>query len=132
MSAQDEAFLAAFEAATIPGSEFRHRQHVRVAWLYVREYGTEEALRLMAVGIRRFAVANGATALYHETITRAWVLLVAAAVRRHPAIDGFDAFVEANPGLLDKETPYAFYRRETLASDAARSAWVEPDRLPLP
>lgn len=132
MSSQDAAFLDAFERAAIPGAEFRHRQHIRVAWLYVRRDGARTALRRTAEGIRRFAAAQGAATRYHETITRLWVRLVAAAVRRHGAIDSFDAFVEANPGLLDKETPYAFYRRETLASDGARAAWVEPDRLPLP
>lgn len=132
MSPEDAAFLDAFERAAIPGAEFRHRQHIRVAWLYVRRDGPRKALRRLAQGLRRFAEAQGATSRYHETITRAWLLLVAAAVRRHRSIDCFDVFVEANPGLLDKETPYAFYSRETLASDAARAAWVEPDRLPLP
>jgi hypothetical protein len=132
VSPQDTAFLAAFEAATLPGAEFRHRDHIRLAWLYVRGHGARAARRLVGRGIRRFAAAQGAEARYHETVTQAWVRLVAAAVRRHPSIDDFDAFVEANPGLLDKDTPYAFYRRETLASAAARAAWVEPDRLPLP
>lgn len=132
MSPQDAAFVAAFEAAAIPSAQFHHRQHIHLAWLYIRRHGTAEGARRVAHGIRRFAAAHGATTLYHETITRAWLLLVAAAIRRHPSIDCFDAFVDANPGLLDKETPYVFYRRETLMSDAARAMWVEPDRLPLP
>jgi hypothetical protein len=132
VSPQDATFLAAFEAAAIPAAEFRHREHIRLAWLYVRRYGAAEARRRVARGIRRFAAVNDARALYHETITRAWLRLVAAAVRRDRSIDSFEAFVAANPGLLDKQTPYAFYRRETLASDAARASWVEPDLLPLP
>src|SRR5262249_31065336 len=129
---EDRAFLAAFEAAAIPGAEFGHRQHIRLAWLYVRRDGPARAALRLSAGIRRFAAAQGAAAKYHETLTPAWGRLVAAALRRAPNGHGFEAFLQANPGLLDKETPYVFYRRETLASEAARASWVEPDRLPLP
>ena len=33
MTADGADFLARFEAATIPNSAFRHRDHLRMAWL---------------------------------------------------------------------------------------------------
>jgi hypothetical protein len=129
MSPDEADFLDRFEAAAIPKEEFDHRAHVRVAWLYLRRYGLEEAGDRMAAGIRRFAAAHGATGKYHETITQAWVRLVAASIGDQRE---FADFVAANPELLDKELPNAYYSAERLWSDEARRAFVEPDRRPLP
>ncbi len=129
MSADDLDFLAGFEAATVPPDDFDHRAHVRVAWLYLQRCGFEEAGDRMATGIQRYAAAHGATGKYHETITRLWVRLVAAALDGHA---DFAAFAAANPELLDKELPKAFYSAERLRSEEARRTFLEPDLRPLP
>jgi hypothetical protein len=36
------------------------------------------------------------------------------------------------PALLDKKLLTRFYRSSTLATDQARSGWVEPDLSPFP
>lgn len=131
MHADDASFLRAFEDASLDASAFRHRDHVRLAWLYLRREGEQRATQLMLEGIGRFAAAKGAAGVYHETLTRAWIRLVAAALARDASRD-FDSFVEAHPELLDKRRPYAFYTDETLDGAAARVGWVEPDRKPLP
>lgn len=81
--------------------------------------------------IRRFVDLH-APGKYHETITRAWVQLVWAALHEGGHDEGFDAFWHAHPDLADKDRLLTFYRPQALASDAARRAWVEPDRQPLP
>src|SRR5438045_518737 len=55
------------------------------AWLAVRRYGMPAAIRLVSVGIRRTARYAGAPQKYHETISRAWVELVAHHAIGHPA-----------------------------------------------
>jgi hypothetical protein len=41
-------------------------------------------------------------------------------------------FAEQNAALFDKKLLTRFYRSSTLASDAARTGWVEPDLQTLP
>jgi hypothetical protein len=124
----DADFLAAFEAGTL--ESFRHRDHVRMCWLYLSRHGAE-GQRHVVDGIQRFAAVKGATTLYHETLTTAWLRLVGAALRDAPQA-GFEGLLERHPWLLDKETVFRHYRRDTLMGPEARAAWVEPDLEPLP
>ena len=39
----DDAFLDAFENCSLPESEFDHRGHLRLGWLYLERYSLEEA-----------------------------------------------------------------------------------------
>lgn len=127
----EERFLDAFRDGSLPGAEFPHREHVRMAWLYLERHPPAEALLRFSADLRRFAVAKGNAGLYHETITWAFVLLIAE--RRHGAPDGerYAAFAARNadlfqwkPSVLDR-----YYRPETLASPRARAGFVLPDRL---
>jgi hypothetical protein len=127
----DAAFQAAFESAAIPADAFPHRAHLRTTWLYVAQLGAEAAAARVAAGIRRLAGSHGHPALYHDTLTRAWVRLVAAAMTRSSAPD-FDSFLLEHPRLLDKALPLRHYSPGLLWSDDARSQWREPDLQPLP
>lgn len=126
----DSEFLAAFESASL--AEFHHRDHIRMTWLYLRRDGVVEGARRVRLGIQRFAAARSATALYHETLTRLWIRLVAAALATDGATDCFEEFAHTRSELLDKEYALTFYRRDTLMSPAAKARWVEPDLAPLP
>ena len=55
-----------------------------MAWLFVRKHGMPEALAEFTTAIKRFADAKGATGLYHETITWAFLLLIAERQARNP------------------------------------------------
>lgn len=124
------------------GGRFGHRQHVQLTWLAVRRHGMPAAIGLVSDGIRRTARYAGAPQKYHETISRAWVELVAHHAIGHPGrpaddpaggeAAGFAAFADRNPVLLDKRLLVRFYRPATLASSEARTGWVEPDRAPFP
>jgi hypothetical protein len=119
-------------ASALAGSgRFGHREHVYLTWLAVRRYGTAAAVPLISDGIRRTARYAGAPQKYHATVSRAWVELVGFHVATGPD-DGFDAFVDRNPALLDKRLLTRFYRSSTLARPEARSGWVEPDLAPIP
>jgi hypothetical protein len=127
----DGAFLDAFERGRYPHERFRHADHVRLAWLYVRRFGAEEAARRMRGGIRSFALRAGVPGKYHETITTAWTRLVALGVALSPRIDDFALFMRAHPWLLEKDALLAFYSRERLMGEVAREKWMEPDLKPL-
>lgn len=132
MTLSDDAFLEAFEACTLPAEAFRHANHVRLAWIYLRRAPCDEASKRMERSIRDFAAHHGASQKYHHTLTGVWMRLVAEAVARTPEIDAFEAFLGTHPHLGDKGLPYRYYTPQRLDSDAARAGWVEPDLLPLP
>jgi hypothetical protein len=125
----DEDFLAAFEAGTLEA--FHHRDHVRMTWLYLRAHEDGAAEGKVTDGIRRFAAAKGAAQMFHVTLTRAWLRLVAAARRETPS-GTFDDFARAHGDLLDKDRIYRHYRRERILSAEARASWLDPDLEPLP
>jgi hypothetical protein len=127
----DEDFLSVFERGGFPGNAFPHRAHLRMAWLYVTMLGPDEAIEKAAAGIRNLAAHSGLPTLYHDTITRAWVYAVAAAIG-HSSSTTFDGFIEAHPRLLDKHLLLEHYTAGVLTSPEARARWVAPDVRPIP
>jgi hypothetical protein len=126
----DEELLARFEDGSLKDGSFHHEQHVRVAWMFVRHYGMTDALGRFADALKRFAAAKGAVGLYHETITWAYLFLVAERVARTPGVN-WDAFAAANPDLLSWKPSLLerYYTSETLKSDLARRTFLMPDRF---
>ena len=110
---------------------FGHRQHVQLTWLAVRRYGTATAITLVSDGIQQTARYAGAPQKYHATVSRAWVELVGHHATE-VGLDDFDSLVSQHPALLDKRLLARFYQSSTLASQQARTAWVEPDLAAFP
>jgi hypothetical protein len=127
----DEDFVAAFEACLLPAEAFRHRDHLRLAWVYLQRASWEEAVGMIERSIRKFAAHHGATSKYHHTITLFWMHLVAVATAQSRNRD-FDSFLAAQPQLLDKALLGQFYSTARLSDPAARSGWLAPDLRPLP
>ena len=127
----DEEFIEKFEDCTLAAELFDHRAHVRLAWLYLREMGALAALARFAEGLRRYARAQGAEGLYHETITCAYVFLINERDERAGRAQTWDEFAAANADLLDwrESVLKSLYREETLNSDLARRVFVLPDNL---
>lgn len=126
-------FLAAFEAGTLPVESFHHRDHVRAAWLLLREESPAAALDRFSAALKRFAAAKGKTRLYHETITWSYVILVNERMERCGRGLAWEDFASANPDLLTWRPSVLdrYYTPETLGSDLARRAFVLPDRAGL-
>jgi len=130
----DRKFLEAFESGTLPEGAFHHRDHVRLAWLYLRRLPPAAALARFSDGLRRFAASIGKGGRYHETITWAYLLLIRERMEqggRRPSWAEFAAdnadLLTWRPSILDR-----YYRPETLASDLARRVFVLPDRITEP
>jgi hypothetical protein len=120
-----------FVDTTLPAGEFHHEQHVQVAWQFVQNHGMPAALGEFTTAIKRFADAKGATGLYHETITWAFLLLIAERQARHPAAT-WEAFAAAHADLLVWKPSILerYYSKELLASELARRTFVMPDLTP--
>ena len=122
--------LDSFLDTTLAAARFHHAQHVEVAWRFVCRYGMPAALAEFPAAIKRFAGDKGAHGLYHETITWAFVLLIAERQAAHPC-DSWESFATANPDLLVWKPSILerYYSKELLASDLARRAFVMPDLI---
>ena len=123
---QDLEFIEALESRTLPADAFDHRQHVRLAWLYLRERPLLDALPRFITSLKRYAGSLGASTKYHETITFAFLFLIHERMARH-ACDSFEEFERANADLFGPILQ-RYYRNETLASELARATFVMPDR----
>jgi hypothetical protein len=121
------AYVAAFEACAFHPSEFRHYQHLTVALWYVWNLPSEEAGAKMTTGIRRLAEAYGKMG-YHETITLFWLRMVSGFVAKQRGECSLTATTNALIECYnDKDLIRQFYSAELLATDKAKSEWVEPD-----
>jgi hypothetical protein len=128
----DREFAEALEICEMPNEYFHHIDHVRLAWIYLRELPEEDAMERMARTLKRFAAHNGRPERYHHTRTLAWMQLVVAAARTTPAIKTFAEFISAHPHLEDQQTLLLHYSKNLLDSPDARAGWVGPDLLSLP
>jgi len=128
----DEDFREAFESLKIPNEMFHHREHIRLAWIYSRQFPQEEALGRMVQGIQAFAKHHGAAGKYHHTITVAWMRLVRHAVRQSLQAPDFNTFAAAHVHLFHPRLLEEYYSKARLQSDAARYGWLDPDLRPLP
>jgi hypothetical protein len=130
----DRALVARFEDGSLPAEELRHPEHVRIAWIYLREAPFEEAAHRFCTNLRRYAAARGKSTLFHTTITWAYLALVSERIQAGPASADFDAFARANSDLFDHKNGAlaAYYDKATLESASARAAFVLPRRREEP
>jgi hypothetical protein len=131
-NSSDDAFVEAFENCSLPNSSFRHADHVRLTWIYVRRFGEQGATEHLLEGIRQFAIHNGAAQKFNYTQTRAWVRIIGAAHRSSPDITNFPDLVAVHPHLLDTGALAKHYSKALLESASARAGWIEPDLSLLP
>jgi hypothetical protein len=119
------SILDDFEHGRIDPSRFAHRSHVRVSYELLERHPFPEALLHLARGLRRLAAQAGKPAVYHETITAAFLALIAERRLSGSYVDWED-FAARNPDLLRKELLTDFYEPELLQSSVARQTFVLP------
>ncbi|MCB9565285.1 MAG: hypothetical protein H6709_11825 [Kofleriaceae bacterium] len=125
--------MRAFEAGVVPAAGFHHRDHLHVAWCYLRAMPLEDALARYVRHLRALTVALGVPGKYHATITWAYVILLDDAMH-DPALAGadLDAVLAARPALLARP-PVAFagrYAVDELDDPVARARFVLPRPRP--
>lgn len=133
MSHGDARFRDDFEAGRVPPTDFNHRAHLRLAYVYLCEHDLDIAYIRMRDGIQRFLSENDLDeSKYHETITRAWMMAVKHFMTNSSQSRSFEDFVQQHEIMLDPKIMLTHYSRETLFSPQARAAFVEPDIEPIP
>lgn len=132
MQLTDDEYLERFTARELGPEHFDHRGHLWMAWLHLTRYDVEEANQRVCDGIRDLATKFGVPEKFNHTLSEALMRLMAERMHGEGEKD-FDAFLQANADLVDDCVGVLarHYSDELLNSDAARTGWVLPDRLPL-
>jgi hypothetical protein len=132
-----EDLAARFAVPSLRAAEWTHVAHLAVGAWHVHRYGAPEALRRVRDGIRRLNVsiggANTETSGYHESITAAYITLLAAFLDScPPGLSLAECLARLwNTPLAERDILLRFYSRERLFSMEARARWVDPDLAPL-
>jgi hypothetical protein len=109
-------------------SAFPHEQHVRMGFELLGRHDFAEAAHLYSRALRAMTERAGQPHLFHQTITIAFLSLIAERMQAGKSADFVD-FAAGNPELLEKSVLSRWYRPERLATDVARSSFVLPDAL---
>ena len=127
----DDELIETFERGAVPEGGFHHTHHVRAARAYLCRHSLPDALCRFTSALRSFAAAQGKPELYHDTVTVAFLLIIAERLAGEPPASTWTEFATRHadllawkPSVLDR-----YYTQETLWSERARRTFVMPDRL---
>jgi hypothetical protein len=109
-------------------ARFPHREHIRMAFEMLRRHAFPEAALLFSEALRGIVVRAGQPQSFHQTITIAYLSLIAERIELQCHAD-FNAFALQNPDLFDKAVLSQWYRPERLASPQARRTFLLPERM---
>jgi len=124
--ATTKGLVERFEACTLQPWAFGHREHLLVAWTYLRAAPFEVAAMRFITSLKRFAARHGEPGKYHATVTWALLMLLAEAIDESPKLD-FDALLAKRPDLLDaKKLLASIYDLEALDAERARRIPILP------
>jgi hypothetical protein len=127
-------FVAHWEACTLPKTEWSHPAHIAVGAYHCVRWGPQ-ALARIREGILRYNAAVGTpnteTSGYHETLTRFWTAILAAATKGMD--DDWLAACRAVEEFGENRNLYTgYYSFDVVRSAEARRDWIPPDLKPLP
>jgi hypothetical protein len=117
------------ERCQLGKEEFHHCDHLAVAVVYLYASDLEMAMDRMRASLKRFAAHHDVTGLYHETLTRFWLLQVDQRLDRSECLS--KSVRKLREQLSDKNLVFNYYSRERIESKEAREKWIEPDLKPL-
>lgn len=128
-----------FEALTLPFEQWTHRAHVRIACLYLRQFGYDAALVRLRDAIRAYNAHNNVpeseTSGYNETTTVAFLRIIHATLRAYEPVmptGTSEQFCDMHPHLMHRQVLRLFYSPQRRMHPDAKQAFVEPDLTALP
>lgn len=129
-SLSEGELIVQFETRTLPPSAFPHREHVRLAWAYLRREPLAAAIAKFCGGLKAFAASIDKAGLYHETVSWAFMLIIQDRIARGGRVESWEEFAAANEDLLrnGRQLLERYYLPVTLDSPLARAAFIWPDR----
>ncbi len=136
----DRSFLQSFLTLALVPQGWHHRALLRVIWTLLLDQTVQETIDQLRVGLQALArhfdlpsdLPPDRRSGYHETLTVAWVRVVAGRIRSVGRSTHFHAFVDTHPDLLDPTYLRRHYSHARAMSEDARSYFLPADREPLP
>ena len=126
-SPADLAFRNTFEAANLQPGQFTHFSHIRLAYTYLCEMNAEAAYASAKKYIQNYLNKNQIDPLkYNETITHAWIIVMANLMESSTGFSSAESFVAHHP-QLKTNVLLNYYSKDLLFSDRARTTFVPPD-----
>ena len=104
--ASQRELLARFQDLSYPKAEFRHAQHVELAWTLLAGFPLLQAMRQFRALLQAFATHHGATGLYNETVTCFYLLLIRERMDALSPDHDWQTFHAANPDLFASPKPF--------------------------
>lgn len=117
--------LQLFETGAIDPVRFPHSEHLRLAFEILTRCDFGDAITRFSRALKLTTAKAGKPDEYHETITVAFLAVVAE--RRHRLCTAtWEAFRAANSDLLDKNCLQRWYSAEQLNLEIARRTFCLP------
>jgi hypothetical protein len=133
LSPDDLCFRKRFVANQIAPAEFHHREHLRLAYIYLVEHRLRAMEEFRSSLLAFLAHNNVDAAKYHATLTQAWLQAVSYFMTRSGSSSSdSESFLRDNEVLLDPQIMLTHYSENVITSAAARQHFVQPDRQPIP
>jgi hypothetical protein len=118
--------LERFVRGELDATKFPHREHVRMGFEMLRRHDFAETVFHFSSTLRAMAVRAGKPEAFHQTVTVAFLSLIAERIHSGDYAD-FDSFARANADLLDKSALSRWYPSERLLTDTARRTFLLPE-----
>ena len=113
-------------------SEFNHEAHIRLAWIYINNYGIKQAEKKIQIDLQKFVEFVGARDKYNKTLTIAAIKAVHHFMMKSKSKNFID-FIAEYPRLKYnfKELMACHYGFDIYNSDKAKIEYLEPDLAPF-
>ena len=128
----DHEFVDQFENHQLNPAYFTHLAHMRLAWLYIKEFGVERAAHILCDRIRSFDRKHGTGLKFNKTVTIAFAHLINERQQLGIYRD-FENFLEQNEALISdyRELISRHYSFDPFNSEKARNEYLLPDKMPF-
>lgn len=128
----DVAFERSFADGSLPPEVFDHEAHLRLAFIHIRKYGTDQAVENLLRQIKNFDEAHGGGKKFHFTVTVASIRMVDHFMRESSATN-FSDFISRFPKLLSSfsQLLLSHYSEEKIQEEKAKNMFLPPDLLPF-
>ena len=128
----DLTFERQFREGALDPALFTHEAHLRLAWLYITQYGVASALQKISTEIKQFTIRHGAPDKFNKTLTVAAVKAVYHFILKSKA-KGFQEFVTEFPRLKYhfKDLMAAHYSFDIYTNPKAKQHFLPPDIEPF-
>jgi hypothetical protein len=117
--------LASFLCGETDPAAFPHPEHLRLGYEMLARHPFAETALHFSRGLKKLAAKSGRPQLYHDTITVAFLALLAER-RAQTQCQDWESFIRENRDLLDKRCLERWYDPARLQSDIARKNFILP------